>query len=110
MPETNYGATPTDEILKYGMLHGLERMYIVYESIVAMVHHFFSIYIDVYYLFIILTNVYTLITVYFYVCRWKVKKKKTINVVNKTFLKITQVMEVALAVTTVQAKNDDHYV
>ena len=59
---------------------------------------------------IILTNVYTLISVYFYVCRWKVKNKKTINVVNKTFLKITQVMEVALAVTTVQAKNDDHYV
>ena len=29
---------------------------------------------------------------------------------NKTFLKITQVMEVALAVTTLQAKNDDHYV
>ena len=29
---------------------------------------------------------------------------------NKAFLKITQVMEVALAVTTVQAKNDDHYV
>ena len=28
----------------------------------------------------------------------------------KTFLKITQVMEVALAVTAVQAKNDDHYV
>ena len=29
---------------------------------------------------------------------------------NKTFLKITEVMEVALAVTTVQAKNDDHSV
>ena len=38
--------------------------------------------------FIILTNVYTLITVYFYVCRWKVKKKKTINTMNETFLKI----------------------
>ena len=61
-------------------------------------------------IFNILTNVYTLIIVYFYVCGWKVKKKKTINIVNKTFLKITQVMEVALAVTTVQAKNDDHYV
>ena len=47
-------------------------------------------------IFIILTNVYTFITVCFYVCRWKVKKKKTINTVNKTFLKITQVMEVAL--------------
>ena len=61
-------------------------------------------------IFIILTNVYTLISVYFYVCRWKVKKKKTINTVNKTFLKITQVMEVALAVTSVPVKNDDHYV
>ena len=29
---------------------------------------------------------------------------------NKTLLKITQVMEVALAVTVVQVKNDDHYV
>ena len=61
-------------------------------------------------IFIILTNVYTLILVYFYVCRWKVKKKKTNNVVNKTFLKITQVIEVSLAVTLVQANNDDHYV
>ena len=61
-------------------------------------------------IFIILTNVYTLISVYFYVCRWKVKKKKTIHAVNTTFLKITQVMEVGLTVTAVQAKNDDHYV
>ena len=38
------------------------------------------------------------------------KNKKTITTVNKTFMKITQVMEVALAVTTVQAKNADHYV
>ena len=29
---------------------------------------------------------------------------------NTTFLNITQVMEVALAVTAVQEKNDDHYV
>ena len=28
----------------------------------------------------------------------------------KTFLEITQVMEVALAVTSIQAKNDDHFV
>ena len=61
-------------------------------------------------IFIILTNVYTLITIYFYVCRWKVKKKKTINTVDKTFLKITQVMEVDLVVATIQVKNDDHYV
>ena len=38
------------------------------------------------------------------------KKEKKINIVKKTFLKITQVMEVALAVTIVQAKNVDHYV
>ena len=60
--------------------------------------------------FIILTNVYTLITIYFYVCRWKVKKKKIINTVNKTFLKIIQVMEVARVVTTMPVKNDDQYV
>ena len=50
MQETKYGTVPTDEILKDGILHGFERMCIVHESIVAMVHHFFSIYIDVYYL------------------------------------------------------------
>ena len=38
------------------------------------------------------------------------KKKETINTVNKTFLKITQVMEVARAVTTVPVKNDGQYV
>ena len=69
MQETKYGTAPKDEILKDGMLHGFERMGIVNESIVAMVHHLFSIYIDVYYLilqfFIILTNVYTLITIIF---------------------------------------------
>ena len=61
-------------------------------------------------IFIILTNAYTLITVYFCVCRWKVKKNKTISTMNKTFLKITHVMKVALVVIAVQAKNDDHYV
>ena len=50
MQETKYGTAPTDEILKDGMVHGFERMCIVYESIVAMVRHLFSIYIDVYYL------------------------------------------------------------
>ena len=89
-------------------------MYIVYESIVAMVRHFFSIYIDVYYL-IFKFSLFSPMYIYslqfiFYVFRWKVKKKKTINTVNKIFLKITQVVEVSLAVTTVQAKNDDHYV
>ena len=61
-------------------------------------------------IFIILTNVYTLITVYFYVYRWKLKKKKTINTMNKKFLQITQVMEVARAVTSVPTKNDGQYV
>ena len=40
LQETKYGTAPTDEILKDGMIHGFERMYIVYESIVAMVNHF----------------------------------------------------------------------
>jgi len=40
LQETKYGTAPTDEILKDGMVHGFERMCIVYESIVAMVRHF----------------------------------------------------------------------
>ena len=114
MQETKYGTVPTDEIFKDGMVHGFERMCIVYESIVAWcVIFLFYLHWCILFniaIFIILTNVYTLISVYFYVCRWKVKKKKTINAVNKTFLKITQVMEVAIALTTVRAKNDDRYV
>ena len=50
MQETKYGTVPKDETLKDGILHGFERMCIVHESIVAMVRHFFSIYIDIYYL------------------------------------------------------------
>ena len=50
MQETKYGTAPTDEILKDCMVHGFERMCIVYESIVAMVRRLFSIYIDAYYL------------------------------------------------------------
>ena len=50
MQETKYGTAPTNEILKDGMVHGFERMCIVYESIVVMVRHLFSIYIYVYYL------------------------------------------------------------
>ena len=38
------------------------------------------------------------------------KKKKTIDVINKTFVKITQVMEVARALTAVPTKNDDQYI
>ena len=60
-------------------------------------------------IFIILTNVDTLITLYFNVCRWNLKKKNTINTMNKTFLQITQVIEVAQAVTVVPVKNDDQY-
>ena len=79
LQETKYGTARTDKILKDGMLHGFERMCIVYETIVALVCHLFSIYIDCILfniaIFIILTNVYTLITVYFYVSRWKVMKK-----------------------------------
>ena len=61
-------------------------------------------------IFIILNNVDTLITLFFYVFRWNLKKKKTINIMNKTFLQITQVMQVARAVTTIPMKNDDQYV
>ena len=74
----------------------------------------FSIYIDVYYL-ILEFSLFSPMDIhsfqfFFNVCRWKMKKKKTINIVNTTFLKITQVMEVALAVTAVEVKKDDHYV
>ena len=78
MQAKKYGTVPTNEILKDDMVHGFERMCVVYGSIVVMVRHF--------------SFQFTLM----------------INIVNKTFLKITQVMELALVVTTVQAKNDDH--
>ena len=61
-------------------------------------------------IFIILTNVDTLITLCFCVCRWNMKKKKTVNAINKTFVQITQVIEVARALTTIPTKNDDHYI
>ena len=60
--------------------------------------------------FIILTNVNTLITLCFCVCRLNMKKKKTIDAIKKTFVQINQVMEVARAVTTVPVKNDDQYI
>ena len=50
MQETKYGTVPTNEMLKDGMKFGFERMCIIHESILAMVRHIFSIYIDVYYL------------------------------------------------------------
>jgi hypothetical protein len=63
-------------------------------------------------IFIILTNPDTLITLSFYFCRWNhLKKRKTIEPINKTFDQITQVMEVAReCMTTVQTKNDDQYI
>ena len=49
MQETKYGTVPIDEILKDGILHGFEIMCTFHDLIVAMVRHFFSIYIDVIY-------------------------------------------------------------
>ena len=92
MQETKYGTAPTDEILKDGMLHGFESVYILWLNCCNGTSFLFDLHwriLSNIVIFIILTNVYTFITVYFYVCRWKVKKKKTINTVNKTFLKIT---------------------
>ena len=61
-------------------------------------------------IFVILTNVDTLITLYFYFCRWNLKKRKIIEAINKAFDQITQVMEVARALTTILVKNDDQYI
>ena len=114
MQETKYETMPIDEILKDGMVHGFERMCIVTSQLLLWYAIFlFDLHWSILFnieIFIILANVYTLISIYFYVFRWKVKKKKTINTMNKTFPKITQVMEVFLVVTIVQVKNDDHYV
>ena len=41
LQETKYDTAPTYQIMKDGMLHGFERMCIVYESIVALVRHLF---------------------------------------------------------------------
>ena len=112
MKETKYGTTPTNEMLKYGMKFGFQRMCIVHESIIAMVRHFFSIYIDVYYLilqFSLFSPMYikSLQFIFMFVDRrWRRRKQSTPY---KTFLKITQVMEVAHVVATIQVKNDDHY-
>ena len=83
MQETKYGTAPTDEILKDGMLHGFERMCIVYESIAAMVRHFFSIYIDVYYLILQFSlfspmYIHPLQLIFMFVDgRWRRRKKST---------------------------------
>ena len=50
MQEKKYGTTPTDEILKDGKKFGFKRICIFHGSIVAMVRHFSSTYIYVYYL------------------------------------------------------------
>jgi len=60
--------------------------------------------------FIILTNVDTLITLYFYFCRWNFKKRKKIEEINKTFSKITQFTEVAWTMATFLVKSDDQYI
>lgn len=93
-----YGTTPTEKLFQQGIWLGFETICTFYESFIFMVHRY-SIYIDVYYLFqfIILTNVETLIRLYFYVCKWNLKKTKTIDAINKKFLQITQVMEIARA-------------
>ena len=59
---------------------------------------------------IIPKNADTLITLYFYVCRWKLKKRKKIEVVNKTFNQITKIMQMARALTTIPTKSDDPYI
>lgn len=90
-----------------------ERIYMVHKSLHAMqVHCFFYLRWCILFIsiFIMLTHVDTLITLYFNVCRWYLKKMKTINTINKTFLHITQVMEVSRALTIVPTKNDDKYI
>ena len=59
--------------------------------------------------FIIPDNVDTLNALYFYVCRWKLKKRKTIEPINKKFSQITQSMQVSQAPIIVPTKNDDAY-
>ena len=62
-------------------------------------------------IFIISTNVDTVITLYLnYVFRLKLKKKKTIEAIDKTFDQITQVMQVARAMRIVPMKDDDQYI
>jgi len=61
-----------EDILREFMKHGFERMCIIYERLGAKVCFFFffsrnHVYSSIY------INVDTLITIYFYVCRWKMK-------------------------------------
>ena len=61
-------------------------------------------------IFIIPTNVDAFISIYFYFCRWKMKIRKTIEEINKTFDQITQVMQVAWVPLIGTIKNDDQYI
>ena len=100
MQKTKYGSTLAEDLLKQGMRVCFETIYTVYESLLAMVH--------CYSIYIILTNIDTLITLYLYVFMWnKINKTKIIDAINKTFLQITQVMEVARELTTILVRNDD---
>ena len=40
MEETKYGVEPLEDILIHGMRNGLERIYIVYESILSIIGFF----------------------------------------------------------------------
>jgi hypothetical protein len=61
------------------MKHGFKRMCIFYESIGTKVCFF--VYAIMYILLYIYINTNILITIYFYVCRWKMKWK---NIKNKS--------------------------
>jgi hypothetical protein len=90
------------------MRFDFERMCIIQDSIMSIFNlHSNILFISI---LIILTNVDTLITLYFYFCRWNLKKRKTIEAINKTFNQTTQVMDVARALTTVPMKNGDQYI
>ena len=80
MQETKYVVEPMEEILRNGMQHGFERVYIVYEPLTATVIFLLMQSCIFYYI-----NVYILITLYVYVCRWNMKRQNIKNnLVNKT--------------------------
>ena len=113
MQETKYGTAPIDNLEIWNVTWFWKNVYSLWVNCCNGTSFLFDLHWCILFniaIFIILTNVYTIITIYFYVFRWKVKKNKTINTVKKTFPKITQVMEVAQVVTIVQAKNDGHCV
>ena len=70
MQEIKYGIQTPNEILREFMKHGFERMCILYERVGAKVWFFYlhnNVYSTIY------INVDIIITIYFYVCRWKMK-------------------------------------